>query len=49
MSEEEWDKLSAEQRINSVKNYVVAKWSGPYYRCAARHEALVEHRKGIDE
>jgi hypothetical protein len=43
----EWDALSAEEKINAVKNYVVAKWSGPYYRCAARHKALVEHRESF--
>lgn len=38
-----WEGLDGEAQLNAIVKYVVSHWSGPYHRCALRHDELVTH------
>ena len=44
---EVWVGKTPEEQVNAIKNYVVAKWSGPYHRCAIRQNALVDYVESL--
>ena len=40
-----WKGLDGEAQVNAIVRYVVTHWSGPYHRCALRHDELVTHNE----
>lgn len=42
-----WEGLDGEAQVNAIVKYVITHWSGPYHRCALRHNTLVEYNESI--
>ena len=43
--EDVWKGLDGKAQVNAIVDYVVTQWSGPYHRCALRHDELVKHHE----
>jgi hypothetical protein len=41
-----WEGLDGTAQVNAIVKYVITEWSGPYHRCALRHNDLVTHNEG---
>lgn len=42
-----WEGLDGEAQVNALVKYVVTHWSGPYHRCALRHDKLVTYNESL--